>query len=424
MSQCHPKCFLLLLDDSTYFVAASHRRKNFKPNQPPTPELHDKSALCIEGISYADGKGLLSAAIDLDWCCPQTSKIGLDTHNIRSSTKNKGSEDCGGYDDYGGVYHQCTQDRECQGCIFRRGMHLDNQHECGEEKGEMYYDSDPGEYFAIGTNSSSRLLYTSEQKATQVGTATFRRQRAKLSWSRWQQRQNHPNFGSSASIGSSQDSKPEECFRKQDGQQAHLYDHFSQNHDAIANTLQTGICSTSMMDVKNYVQDALNSRWRLIWHVKNTTKLCDVWIERAYRYNLTEIIEPKLMWRVLSQPNLREQRRLGGTTIHPYRVSLFALRRILPVSNESGLGSILRHSHKEASIMAVTNPNSLLLIRSSLREDYIFEASCAEERDHIVHLLKIATARLVSHAVAGNGDLMIKEYFNEGNELGGKTSNC
>jgi hypothetical protein len=74
--------------------------------------------------------------------------------------------------------------------------------------------------------------------------------------------------------------------------------------------------------------------------------------------------------------------------------------------------------------MAVTNPNSLLLIRSSLREDYIFEASCAEERDHIVHLLKIATARLVSHAVAGNGDLMIKEYFNEGNELGGKTSNC
>ncbi len=64
--------------------------------------------------------------------------------------------------------------------------------------------------------------------------------------------------------------------------------------------------------------------------------------------------------------------------------------------------------------MALTNPNSLLLIRSSLQEDYIFEASSAEERDHIVHLLKMATARLVSHAMEKNGDLMIEEYFHEG----------
>lgn len=61
----------------------------------------------------------------------------------------------------------------------------------------------------------------------------------------------------------------------------------------------------------------------------------------------------------------------------------------------------------------MAKPNCLLIVRSSLGEDYMFEASCPEERDHIIHLLKMVTARLVSHAVVGNGDLMIHEYFNE-----------
>lgn len=436
-----------LSDDSTYFVAASHRSENVKHDQPHSPALHDKSAACIQGISFANGKEFLAAAIDLDWCCDEISKMGVDAVNISPSTKNKGNEGCGGYVGYCGVYHPCTQDRECQGCIFRLGMHLDNQHECGEEKGETFYDSDPGEHFAIGTISRNRHLCTSEEMATLIGAATFRPRRPILSWTRRRKHKNHHNLGSSASIESSQgssvcrDNKSEDSIRQQDGQQAHLYDYFSQNHDVFVNTtLQTGICSTNMMDVKKYVQvtnsiimrfppfiglssntfvihtaamrqDALNSRWRLRWHVKNTTKLCDVWIERAYRYNGTEIVEPKLTWCEISQPNLREQRRL---VVHPYRVSLFALRRILQVSNESGLGGILRHSQKGTSVMGLTNPNSLLLIRSSLREDYMFEASCVEERDHIVHLLKMATARLVSHAVEGNGDLMIEEYFHEG----------
>ena len=67
----------------------------------------------------------------------------------------------------------------------------------------------------------------------------------------------------------------------------------------------------------------------------------------------------------------------------------------------------------------MAKPNSLLLVRSSLAEDYLFEASCPEERDVIVHLLKMSTARLVSHAVSGNGDAMIKEYFNEEFVTGG-----
>ena len=73
-----------------------------------------------------------------------------------------------------------------------------------------------------------------------------------------------------------------------------------------------------------------------------------------------------------------------------------------------------RHPQKQApTAPMMAKPNSLLLVRTSLGSDYVFEAPCPEERDAIVHLLKMTTARLVSHAVSGNGDLMIKEFFNE-----------
>lgn len=120
------------------------------------------------------------------------------------------------------------------------------------------------------------------------------------------------------------------------------------------------------------------------------------------------------MW---SELNLRGKHQLGGSAVRPYRVSLFALRRIFQVSNgPQGWQQIQvdRHPQKQAALAPpMAKPNSLLLVRSSLGQDYVFEASCPEERDRIVHLWKITTARLVSHAVVGNGDLMIKEYFNE-----------
>ena len=457
-----------VLDDSAYFESALHHSKKSNLNQPRSPKPHDTSGVCLEGISFADGAGFFSAAIDLDWCCYQKSDERVANHNnIRSeeggsSTNIKSSEGCGGYKDYGGESHPCTNNSKCQGCIFRRGMHRDNQHEDEEEREDRYYDSDPGHHFAIGpTSNTCHLLFTFEQEATQVSAnkeAAVICRRAKHR-SRRRKHQSQPKRGSTDSLDSSQDSsayaarhqvmhesEPEKNLRQQDDQQAYLYGFLSRNHDVGADALQTGFCSTNVTDVRNYVQvnnsavtsplllsyyritfvshnpamkqAALNSRWRLLWHVKNTTKLCDVWIERAYRYNSTEIVEPKLMWRELSQPKLREQRLLGGTTTHPYRVSLFALRRILTVANGSSVGESAQHSQKQLS-GAVTNPNSLFLIRSSLREDYMFEASCAEERDHIVHLLKLATARLVSHAVSENGDLMIKEYFNEGYLLEG-----
>lgn len=157
---------------------------------------------------------------------------------------------------------------------------------------------------------------------------------------------------------------------------------------------------------------------------------CEVWIERGYRRNHTEIVEPKFMWREVAQPNLQAKRRLSGSTIQPYRVSLFSIRRILRVT-DGAEGSWeemhMSHLHPQKQDMThslpktkpMAKPNSLILLRSSIGEDFVFEASCPEERDLIVHLWKMTTARLVSHAVSSNGEAMVKEYFNEDYISGG-----
>mmetsp|Transcript_21387 Transcript_21387/g.38309 ORF Transcript_21387/g.38309 Transcript_21387/m.38309 type:complete len:161 (-) Transcript_21387:68-550(-) len=144
--------------------------------------------------------------------------------------------------------------------------------------------------------------------------------------------------------------------------------------------------------------------------------MCDLWIERGCRHSRTEIVEPKLMW---SQTKLRDSRKLAGSTIRPYRVSLFAVRRIFQVDTCEDWEKMNEGSQMKAPPMLIAKPNCLLVVRSSLGADYLFEASCPQERDHIVHLLKVVTARLVSHAVVGNGDLMVEEFFNEEYVAGG-----
>ena len=145
------------------------------------------------------------------------------------------------------------------------------------------------------------------------------------------------------------------------------------------------------------------------------------------------------MWRDVSQPNLHDKHLLGWSTIHPYRVSLLAVRRILRVPSGEATGSDVDYAYwermnsggqrngfgvgggqeKQTPFLPMAKPNCLLLVRSSLGEDYLFEASCPEERDRIVQLWKMTTARLVSHAVIGNGEMMVREFFNELKVSGG-----
>lgn len=140
------------------------------------------------------------------------------------------------------------------------------------------------------------------------------------------------------------------------------------------------------------------------------------------------------MWSEVTPPHLQKSHFLGESNARPYRVSLLAVRRIVCVSiDESLVGGSITESTSNSQqrinsfpmglrrplIPTSAKPDCLILLRSSLGDDYFFEASCKEERDRIVHLWKMTTARLVSHAVVGDGERMIEEFFNESRVSGG-----
>ena len=410
------------------------------------------------------------AALELNWCCTPDDALVLSKDIHRGALSDEG---CGGYVDYLGTYHECRATTDpsrpryslepCQGCVFRRSMYTGDDD--NDNAQELYYDSDCGQQFATNTWAAlqkDKTIQKDEAAVSDTSESTHSsipidriRERAKA---RWRKRRNRHSrsmsemilfssplrrgpglfrsnsqlsiddkdrvLGSSSSqtpprISKSAPSSPMKPInhRKQTDedvhsqQQAYIYDYFS---------LRTGICSTMPDETGDYVQDALNSRWRLVWHNvtsngKSKSKSCEVWIERGFRRNRGEIVEPKLMWRELSQPGLQHGI-LGESTMNPYRVSLFALRRIVPVIDGDDWLRISFDGEKPCQVNSwkpMVKPNCMIAVRSSVGQDYLFEALCPEERDRIIHLWKMSTARLVSHAVVGNTDMMMQEYFNE-----------
>jgi len=184
----------------------------------------------------------------------------------------------------------------------------------------------------------------------------------------------------------------------------HLYDYFSPPKLESSGLIKTGQLSKEE-EIGDNVQEVLNSKWVLQWHITPTRgtkrtqgpRSVELWIERGYRRNRTEIVEPKLMWRDLYQPDLFNKRKLGGSALSPYRLSLFAIRRVAHVKDGDGWDRLKMSVPRPL----LTDMNRLLVVRSSLGDDFIFESSCAEESVGIVHALKTVTARLVSHAVVG-----------------------
>ena len=407
------------------------------------------------------------ASLDLDWCCSSSNEVNTsDIIDISGHASSEYEQGCGGYVDYIGTYHECTAINAsnryavgpCQGCIFRRGTYDDTGDVHNEE---LYYDSDCGQQFAVGTWKSTAVQHIEDQSISDasIGTHTtvptnnkFVRSQS-LSDSIFTLTPQRPGrLRSNSDVTPSLDdnnrdvvmeqyrtnstpSSPIKSIRGRESnddathaeQQAYIYNYFSQGGSPV----RTGVCSTMKADIRYCVQDTLNSRWRVVWHhvasednsslLKRQPKACEVWIERGYCRNRNEFVEPKLMWRELTQPGLK-QGTLTESTMNPYRVSLFALRRIVPIIDGDDWMRMSfdgqRPSHlNDWKLMA--KPNCLIAVRSSVGNDFLFEASCPEERDRIVHLWKMTTARLVSHAVVGNTEMMMKEYFNEAAIQGG-----
>jgi hypothetical protein len=404
-------------------------------------------------LTTGNQDGFLVRSLDLNLCCSSNdiNPSNIIDMNVSARDKSKSEEGCGGYIDYIGTYHPCTANIQnryalepCQGCEFRRSSYIEEDKMHHEE---LYYDSDCGQHFAVSTWTSATKHHANHASLSSDASSSTHsldtkstREKDKSLWMQLTRSESDMSSSSSPQkliirsksdvtlslydsdrdAGSAQN-RPTKSI--EDEGQAHMYDYFSQGGSPI----KTGTCSTKKAEVGSYVQDALNSRWRLDWHhvapkgdsssslLHRHPKACEVWIERGYRRNHTEIVEPKLMWRELSQPGL-QQGILTDSTINPYRASLFAIRRIIPVADGYDWQRMSFDDQRPCQMNAwkpMAKPHCLIAVRSSVGQDFLFEASCPEERDRIVHLWKMTTARLVSHAVTGNIQMMMQEFFNE-----------
>lgn len=406
------------------------------------------------------------ASLNSYWCCSSSDVNASNTIDI--SGVHEKSQGCGGYIDYFGTYYQCTANTNalepCQACVFRRGIKDGDDGNLHQE--DLYYDSDCGQQFAIGTWAPAAINHADSGSLLDTSASThssFLANTRERSTSLLRQRKVRRHYRSKSDSAPTSTPQRRRHYRsKSDAiptfdekdidqavtqgwesplrtkstrstmgeqhtdevvhaeQKAYIYDYFSQGESPI----RTGVCSTKKAEIGKYVQDALNSRWRLEWHrvapdgnpslLRRHPSACEVWIERGYFRNRNEIVEPTLMWRELTQPGLR-QGMLTESTLNPYRVSIFALRRIVPVADGDDWLRMSFNGQKPRNTNAwkpMAKPNCLIAVRTSIGQDYLFEASCPEERDRIMHLWKMTTARLVSHAAMDNSNMMMREFFN------------
>lgn len=375
-------------------------------------EANPSHASCFGALALLTSEtGLLGQ--NLDWCCAAGNR-GSSITTLVPIDSSKSQKGCGGYIDYSGTFHPCTAatDKDqgpCQGCIFRRGMHGYKSEE--SELAELYYDSDPGPQFTMPLARPSRANI--DEASIGMPLRDRSRQRPKFPWRRKAKK----------SVSSTKEMRS--IARQTSRGRDHLCDCFPPPQLESKGLIEMGMPPLSKEEeIGDDVQNALNSKWVLQWHITpvrdakvrtHAPKIVELWIERGYRRNRTEIVDPKLMWRDLHQPDLFNKRKLTGSALCPYRLSLFAIRRVTQVKNEDGWDKL----NMSLPCPLLTDLNRLLVVRSSLGDDFIFEASCAEESLRIVNSLKMVTARLVSHAVVGHGELMVNEFFNEAYVKGG-----
>ncbi|EJK73935.1 hypothetical protein THAOC_04419 [Thalassiosira oceanica] len=339
---------------------------------------------------------------NFDWCCSAGDMdSSIDSMSIKETTivpKDfiRSEEGCEGYHDYSGTFHPCTAATDkihgpCQGCIFRRGMHGYKSEE--SELAELYYDSDPGPQFTMSLTCPSRASI--DEAPIGMPLRERSRQCPKFPWRR------------KAKNSMSSTKETRSIARQTSRGRDHLYDCFPPPQLESNDLIEMGPLLPKETQIGDNVQEALNSKWVLQWHITpardakvrttHAPKIVELWIERGYRRNRTEIVEPQLMWSNLYQPDLFNKRKLTGSALCPYRLSLFAIRRVTQIEDIDSWDRLKMSVPRPLS----TDLNQLLVVRSRLGDDFIFEASCAEESLHIVNSLKIVSARLMSHAVVG-----------------------
>lgn len=165
--------------------------------------------------------------------------------------------------------------------------------------------------------------------------------------------------------------------------------------------------ANSKWEIHHSVQESLSYTWSLTWHPEASSgekpAAIEAWVERGSLVNYGYVVvEPKIMWRQVYQPQLASSRKLNESCATPYKVRVLNACRIVEATEAEPLD-------RDKYPMARTACSFFL--RTCMGEEYLFEAASVEERDAVVHRWKLVVARLAALAVMEDMDRMALEFF-------------
>lgn len=178
---------------------------------------------------------------------------------------------------------------------------------------------------------------------------------------------------------------------------------------------------TDEMEMRESVQQTLNSTWTLRWHpnaenrkkysIRHNKPICiNMWMERGTVItNSGVVIEPALMWRDAYQPLLLSKHTLNNSTQKPWSMRLLNACRITPYSSSSSSSS--NHGQIDRSKYPMARQNASFLLKSCGGEEFLLEAGCPEDATIISERWKLVIARFACLAVTEDVAGIAKEFF-------------
>ncbi len=177
---------------------------------------------------------------------------------------------------------------------------------------------------------------------------------------------------------------------------------------------------TDEIEMRESVQQTLNSTWTLTWHpnpqnrkeynITHSKPICiNMWLERgAVMTNSGVVVEPAFMWRDAYQPLLLTQHKLNTSSQKPWSMRLLNACRITPYfssPNGAARNSIDRSKYPLA------RKNASFLLKSCGGEEFLLEAKSPEDAIAITERWKLVVARFACLAVTEDVGGIAKEFF-------------
>jgi len=180
---------------------------------------------------------------------------------------------------------------------------------------------------------------------------------------------------------------------------------------------------TDETEMRESVQQTLNSTWTLTWHpnaenrkeynISHSKPICiNMWLERgAVMTNSGVVVEPAFMWRDAYQPLLLSQHKLNISSQKPWSMRLLNACRIVPYSSSSPNSSTSANNSIDRNKYPLARKNSSFLLKSCGGEEFLLEARSPEDAIAITQRWKLVVARFACLAVTEDVGGIAREFF-------------